>query len=150
MEFNSSAYMNDNLFLKYIVLYLLLALNYEPNLFALAMCSSHKTPPIFNSLRRHNIMPSLIFAGCTSLIQPLDFSINKPLKAGIRVLTDQVILNWENKADVENWSVIDTRVLTTWCVGDVWYQFCAERQLIGKRIFRMVELSLPLDGSVDH
>lgn len=152
VEFNATAYMNDKLFLKYIELYLLPALGSgnKPSLFALDLCSSHKTPAVLDSLRSHKIIPTLIPGGCTSLIQPLDVSINKPLKARIRDLTDEAILDCENATDFEKWSVGDRRVLTTWCVGDAWYQFCIEKQHLVKRVFRKVGLSLPIDGSADH
>lgn len=90
-------------------------------------------------------MLTLIFGGCTSLIQPLDISINKPLKVRIRDLTDEAI--FENP---EKLSVGDRRVLTTWGVGDTSYQFCMEKQDLVKKAFRIVGLSLPIDGSAHH
>lgn len=56
--------------------------------------------------------------GCTSLVQPLDVSINKPLKGMIRDLTDEAILDCESVESFEKWSVGQRRVLTTNCVGD--------------------------------
>lgn len=38
-------------------------------------------------------------------------------------------------------------MLTTWCVGDAWYQFCVEKDNIIRGVFRKVGLSLPIDGS---
>lgn len=101
VEFNTTAYMNDHLFLKYIELHLLPVLGNRPSLFAIDLCSSHKTPTVLKTLRHHKIMPSLIPAGCTSLVQPLDVSINKPLKARIRDLTDEAILDCERVEDFE-------------------------------------------------
>lgn len=142
--------MNDSLFIKYSELYLLPALNFRPSLFAIDLCSSHKTPAVLNIFRQHKVMPTLIPAGCTSLVQPLDVSINKPLKARIRDLTDEAILECERVEDFEKWSVGQRRILTTWCVGDAWYQFCIEKQDIIKSVFRKVGLSLSIDGSEDH
>lgn len=147
VEFNETAYMNDNLFLKYIELYLIPALGGRPSLFALDLCSSHKPPAVLDILCRNKIKPSLIPASCTGLLQPLDVSVNKPLKAKIRDLTDEAILDCEN--EFEKWTVGDRRILTTWCVGDAWYQFCVEKQDLVKRVFRKVGLSLPIDGSAD-
>lgn len=154
VEFNEKAYMNENLFLKYIKCYLIPALQQHsgPSLFAFDLCPSHKTPTVLNNLRNHQVMPSLIPAGCTSLVQPLDVSINKPLKERIRDLTDEAIYESEN-GDIgrfEKWTIGDRRVLTTCCVGDAWYEFCIEKQDLVKRIFRKVGLSLPIDGSADH
>lgn len=117
VEFNETAYMNDNLFLKYI---------------------------------QHQITSTMIPGGCTGLIQPLDVSVNKPLKARIRDLTDEAILECESFDHFEKWSVGQRRIMTTWCVGDAWYAFCIEKQDLVKRVFRKVGLSLPIDGSADH
>lgn len=148
VEFNDTAYMNDDLFLKYIELYLIPALGHRPSLFALDLCASHKTPKVLDLLRTHDIKPTLIPGGCTGLVQPLDVSINKPLKARIRDLTDEAIL--ECKDVFEKWTVGERRILTTWCVGDAWYLFCIEKQDVVKNVFRKVGLSLPIDGSADN
>lgn len=150
VEFNDKAYMNKDLFLKYIQLHLIPVLEGRPTLFAIDLCTSHKTPAVLDSLRQNRILPSLIPAGCTSLVQPLDVSINKPLKEYIWVLTDEAIRDCENIGDFEKWSVGQWRVLTTCCVGDAWYQFCIEKQDIVKRVFRKLGLSLPIDRSADH
>lgn len=150
VEFNTTAYMNDHLFPKYIELHLLPVLENQPSLFAIDPYSSYKTPAVLKTLRHHKIMPSLIPAGCTSLVQPLDVSINKLLNACIRDLTDEAILDCERVEEFEKGSVGQRWVLTTWCVGDAWYLFCIEKQDIIKRVFRKVGLSLPIDGSADH
>lgn len=130
--------MNDNLFPKYIELYLIPALGGWPSLFALYLCSSHKTPVVLDVLHYNKIKPTLIPAGCTGLLQPLDVSVNKPLKAKIRDLIDEAILDSENINEFEKWTVGDRRILTTWCVGDAWYQFCIEKQDLVKKVFRKV------------
>jgi hypothetical protein len=91
VEFNETTYMNDVLFLKYIELYLISALQGRSNLFTMDLCGSHKTEPVLNKLRTHQILSTMIPAGCTSLVQPLDVSINKPLKEHIWSLTDEAI-----------------------------------------------------------
>lgn len=149
VEFNEKAYMNDVLFLKYIQLHLIPVLEGRPSLFAIDLCTSHYTPAVLEKLRIHHIIPTLIPAGCTSLVQPLDVSINKPLKERIRDLTDEAIRECESVDDFQKWSVGDRRVLTTCCVGDAWYEFCIENRDLVKRIFRKVGLSLPIDGSAD-
>jgi len=88
--------------------------------------------------------------GCTSLVQPLDVSINKPLKGMIRDLTDEAILDCESVESFEKWSVGQRRVLTTNCVGDAWYRFCIEKKELVERVFRKLGLSLPADGSSDQ
>lgn len=117
VEFNDTAYMTEILFIKYIEKYLLPALNGKPSLFAMDLCTSYKTPAVLDLLRSNQITPSLIPAGCTSLVQPLDVSINKPLKEYVRSLTDEAIRDCESVETFEKWTVSNRRVLTTWTVG---------------------------------
>jgi len=101
VEFNAKAYMNDQLFLRYIDTYLIPVLGGRPTLFALDLMGSHKTPAVLEKLRQHNlnITPSLIPGGCTSLVQPLDVSVNKPFKEIMRDLTDTAIFEAESAED---------------------------------------------------
>jgi len=150
VEFNPTAYMNDTLFERYIISHLIPVLGNRPTLFALDLMGSHKTPAVLDLLRQNNITPSLIPAGCTSLVQPLDVSVNKPLKERIRDLTDERIFQLESMAEFEKWTVGDRRVMTTECVGEAFHQFHTERAEVIQRSFRKVGLSLPIDGSADN
>lgn len=150
VEFNDTAYMTEVLFIKYIEMYLIPALNGKPSLFAMDLCTSHKTPAVLEILRSKQITPTLIPAGCTSLVQPLDVSINKPLKEYIRTLTEEAIRDCESLEKVEKWTVSDRRILTTWSVGDAWYLFAVEKDELIRRVFRKVGLSLAADGSQDE
>ena len=124
VEFNDEAYMNGELFYEYMRDYVLPVLEGRPSLFALDLCSAHTTEPVMELFHSNSIVPSLIPAGCTSLLQPLDVSVNKPLKGKIRELTDEVILDCESVESFEKWSVGQRRILTTNCVGETWYEFC--------------------------
>ncbi|PUU75421.1 hypothetical protein B9Z19DRAFT_1067453 [Tuber borchii] len=98
----------------------------------------------------NSIIPPLIPAvGCTSLLQPLNVSVNTSLKGMIRELTDEAILDCESVESFEKWSVGQRRILTTNCIGDAWYKFCIEKKEIVEAVFRKVGLSLPADGSND-
>ena len=149
VEFNDEAYMNGELFYKYIKDYVLPVLEGRPSLFALDLCSAHTTEPVMELFHSNSIIPSLIPAGCTSLLQPLDVSVNKPLKGMIRELTDEAILDCESVESFEKWSIGQRRILTKNCVGDAWYQFCIEKKEIVEMVFRKVGLSLPADGRND-
>jgi len=46
VEFNEKAYMNGELFYKYIQEHIIPVLGGRPSLFALALCSAYKTEPI--------------------------------------------------------------------------------------------------------
>lgn len=150
VEFNEKAYMNDKLFLRYIDEHLIPVLGGRPTLFALDLIGSHKTPAVLDKLRSHNITPSLIPGGCTSLIQPLDVSINKPFKEILREFTDTAIFESESVEAFDKWTVSDRRILTTSCVGDTFYKFHLDKGDLIRKVFRKVGLSLPVDGSCDH
>ncbi|RPA96173.1 DDE-domain-containing protein, partial [Choiromyces venosus 120613-1] len=150
VEFNEEAYMNEKLFYRYLQENIIPVLGGKPSLFTLDLCSAHKTESVLQLLHFNHIIPSLIPAGCTSLVQPLDVSINKPLKGMIRELTDEAILDCESVKHFEKWSVGQRRILTTNCIGDTWYQFCIEKKGLVESVFRKVGLSLPADGSRDN
>lgn len=129
--------------LKYLEQWVIPAFQGLPSLLALDLCKSHKMLAVLNTLRAKQIIPSLIPGGCTGLVQPLDVSVNKPLKEIIRSLTDQAIVDSANQEaqypKPKNSSAVGRRrVLTTWCVGNAWYQFCIEKQELIKRAFRKV------------
>ncbi|RPA95043.1 DDE-domain-containing protein, partial [Choiromyces venosus 120613-1] len=150
VEFNEEAYMNEKLFYRYLQEHVIPVLVGRPSLFALDLCSAHKTESVLQLLHSNHIIPSLIPASCTSLVQPLDVSINKPLKGMTRELTDEAILDCESIEHFEKWSVGQRRILTTNCVRDTWYQFCIEKKGLVESVFRKVGLSLPADGSRDN
>ena len=149
VEFNDKAYMNDSLFLRYIEHHLAPVLQGRPTLFVIDLMGSHKTPAVLEKLRTHNITPSLIPGGCTSLVQPLDVSINKPFKDLMREHTDWAIFTAETIDAVHRWTVSQRRILTTTCVGEVYNKFHGEKGDIIRRVFRKVGLSQPVDGSRD-
>lgn len=146
VEFNEEAYMNDQLFLKYIEQHLLLTLGGRPSLFAIHNCKSHKTLAVLKMLKNHDVVPSRILAGCTSLLQCLYISINKPLKDKIRDLIDEAIIT----SDIDKWTVSERGILTTWRVGDAWYEFALEKGDIIRKAFQNIGLSLAVDGSKDN
>lgn len=142
--------MNDVLFEKYVRTYLIPVLGGRPTLFALDLMGSHKTPALLDLVRQNDITPSLIPAGCTSLVQPLDVSINKPFKGLMQDLTDERIFELESLDKFEKWTVGERRVMTTECVGNAFRQFHNEKAEIIRRSLRKVGLSLPINGSQDY
>jgi len=149
VEFNDKAYTNDQLFLRSIDTYLIPILGGWPTLFELDLMGSQKAPAVLEKLRLHNITPSLIPGCCTSLVQPLDVSINKPFKEIMRELTDSAIFEAESAESFHRWSVSDHHILTTSCIGDAYYRFHLKKGDIIRHVFRKVGLSLPANGSCD-
>ena len=57
----------------------------DPNVY-----TAQKMQPVKDLMSWFNtLVPVMVPAGCTSLVQPLDICINKPLKDRIRALADR-------------------------------------------------------------
>ena len=84
----------------------------------------------------------------TSIIQPLDVSINAPFKAIInRLATDHCAQNLQ--AYVEGTiPASERRVLLSQWVGQLWEELSAKKVMV-KRSFKKCRISVPIDGSKD-
>ncbi|RPA95463.1 hypothetical protein L873DRAFT_1792226 [Choiromyces venosus 120613-1] len=67
-------------FLQYIKEQLIPVLQNQPTLLTLDLFAAHKTEQMLDTFLANDITISLIPGGCTSLVQPLDVSINCPFK----------------------------------------------------------------------
>jgi len=97
----------------------------QPSLIALDAATFHHSPEVLTLLKKHDITPSLIPGGCTSLIQVLDVSVNKPLKELIRNELDTVMESMGQEAldalDNASASAIGRRrIIMTHAVGAAW------------------------------
>jgi len=118
----------------------------------------HSTEEVLTTLNSYDIIPSLIPAGCTGLVQPLDVSINKPFKVILRDLLDSLLDNYEaiNNTSLRELShtnlsaIAERRVLVTHAVGQAWEIFCEKNQESVIQTFRSLGLTLPIDGSCDN
>lgn len=148
VEFNPTVYNNDELFVKYIQTYLIPAVANRSSLFVCDFAEFHKTYVVRALLHQHDIIPSLIPPGCTSLLQPLDVSVSGSFKPSIQDFTDHAIEMRGRETD--KWTVGERRVLTTKCVRQMWETFCLSKRQLVIDSFRNVGLSLPIDGSHDY
>ena len=57
----------------------------RPTLMALDMFGGHKGDKVLDTMRAHDITLSVIPGGCTSMVKPLDISINRPYKDILKV-----------------------------------------------------------------
>jgi len=105
---------------------------------------------VLELLSQNKIIPSFIPAGYISLVQPLNISVNKPLKERIRDLTDEQIFQLESAEEFEKWKVDDRRIMTTHGIRKAFYQFHTEKADLIRTSFRKVGLALPIDGTFDH
>jgi hypothetical protein len=79
-----SGFMNEHIMIKYINKILIPYLHGRPSLLILDQLKAHKTEMVINHLKSNNIQQFFIEAGFTSELQPIDVSINGPLKRKFR------------------------------------------------------------------
>ena len=142
--------MNEGLFEQYIKNHLLSVLSSQPILFTMDLMGSYKTPAILDHLSKANVTLSFIPARCTTLVQPLDISINKLLKERLWYLTNERIFQLESMEEFEKWTPQDRRIMITHCVGNTFYEFHEEEGEAIRGSFWNVGLMLPIDESLDH
>jgi hypothetical protein len=168
---NSEAYCNGEVMLWWIKEFLVPALEgavaglapheRPPSLFALDAVSFHRTEEVKSVLRQHNIVPAAIPAGCTSLLQPLDVSVNSPFKKKLQDYMDERLVQLEDKEEEairagrplsSDSAIGERRVLVTEAVGEVWRSFTNDpvKRDMTIHSFQKTGLALPIDGSLDH
>lgn len=174
VKFNEEGYANEDIILQWIDQQLIPVIQREkpfngciceatglptgfavpnaPGFIALDSASFHKTPAVLEILKKHNITPSIIPGGCTSLIQVLDVTVNRTFKdflkeemenelfrlvhlkgEGILAVLDQHDMSDEE--EVNFGPSIDgvisaiglRRILLTRAVGHAWERFSCER-----------------------
>jgi hypothetical protein len=85
IKFNPTAYANSDNMLAWLDEQLIPVLDGEPTLLVLDLFGGHKTEEVLDMMKAHDIVLSVIPAGCTGIVQPLDVSINRPFKDILKV-----------------------------------------------------------------
>jgi len=91
VKFNPKAYANSANIVEWLDQQVIAVLSGRPTLMALDMFGGHKTDEVLDTMRAHDITLSVIPGGCTSMVQPLDISINRPYKDILKVSTHQAL-----------------------------------------------------------
>ena len=105
--------------------------------------SSHISDEIIENCTGSYKDISILPAGCTSILQPLDISINKPFKTYIKekyiqyCITKNITISKVNKEDIIKW------------ICDVWYDEKLITTSIIYNSFKFSGLSNKIDGSED-
>lgn len=166
VKFNDEAYANENIILEWIHEQLIPVIHRcnpfqgpisdstglpcgtpainVPGLVSLDAASFHKTPAVLETLKRANITPSMIPAGCTSLIQVLNVSVNRPFKDFLKEALDDELFNLVRLQGEQILAVLDEsdtestvdgiissvglrRILLTRAVATAWCKFGSEK-----------------------
>lgn len=85
VKFNPTAYANSENMIEWLEEQVIPVLEGQPTLLALDLFGGHKTDEVLDTLKAHDITISVIPAGCTGIVQPLDISINRPFKDILKV-----------------------------------------------------------------
>ena len=121
----------------------------KPKLLIADVHRAQKTANVLNALKACNTTVVLVPPCCTSLVQPLDVSVNAKFKQTIdRQQTEHMQENLELYVN-NSLSASQRRVLITGWVGAAWADLCQQKDMI-KRAFRKCGISVPIDGSRDE
>jgi hypothetical protein len=147
VEYNKTAYNNEDLMKQWICDELDPILEGKDLLLVMDVAAFHKTPGVLEDLRIRNITTALIPPGLTSLLQPLDTSINGPFKGWLREACDRYI----DRVDPDGqkvWSTSDKRVMTTWVVSDA-MKVLESRDDLVRKAFITTGISINPNGDED-
>lgn len=118
--FNPKGYSNQEVTLDWLATDLIpsSAFPEKPQFIAPDFFAGQKTAPVLNAFRNSHTITSFISEGCTGLVQPLDTTVNKILKAKINELLDYELDRNPELRELGRFSVGDRRVCMTWIVED--------------------------------
>jgi hypothetical protein len=85
--------------------YSTLSVKQEPRLLALNAFSPYITSAVRNALKAQKVTVSIILKGCTSIVQVLDVSLNKLLKALIKEEQDSHYNRYLNKWQQDKYNI---------------------------------------------
>jgi len=141
VEFNKKAYANTEIIIFWLEELLLPNLGPRPTLLIMDL-RSHKTGPVREISKANDIALSLVPAGCTGLVQPIDISINRPFKD---LLKGEIGKEFERRDNggasdevVGSSAVGKMRVMMTRCVAEAWKVFVVR----GGRLLYEVSVAL--------
>ena len=80
VKFNPTAYANSTNMVQWPEDQLVPVLDSQPTLIPVDLFSGHKTEEVLDTFIAHDITVSIIRAGCTGIVEPLDVSVNWPFK----------------------------------------------------------------------
>ena len=109
----------------------------------------HKTEAIQDMFKaEYNTSITYVPGGCSSLVQPVDVSFNRPFKSAVE---QQATQHMQENLDSYVYGRLNAsarRVLMTEWVSQAWQDICSDKQMIIPS-FKKCAISVPIDGSED-
>jgi hypothetical protein len=122
----------------------------EPRLLSLDAFAPQMTKGLMAEFKKLNYTTSYIPGGCTSFVQVLDVSLNKPLKQLVAQAAEDHADKYASWYQEGKFTISERRVLLTQWVAIAWKRLHEEYKDTIIKTFRSVGLSLNPDGSEDH
>jgi hypothetical protein len=122
----------------------------EPRFLCLDAFAPQMTQGLRKEFKKLNYTTSYIPGGCTGFVQPLDVSLNKPLKALVAQYAADHADKFYNKYVAGDFTVGERRILLTQWIGDAFDELHVKYKKTIIETFQRVGLSLNLDGSEDY
>ena len=92
VSYQKKAWVDEHEMMKWITDIWIVYTKKEPSLLFLDSFSAHLTDKVKDTFKRYNTTIVVIPGGCTSVLQPLDVSINKPVKSILRQSWERYML----------------------------------------------------------
>jgi len=130
--------------------------NRKPSLCVLDSFRAHITEKVKKDFKRVGAQLAVIPGGCTSKLQPLDVSVNKPFKAYLRVswsnfireATEEMVKSKETDDPIERLRPADKQLVVNWIVSAV--DKLKEKKELIRNSFRVTGIANTHNGSEDH
>lgn len=145
------AWMDETLMLRWINEIYLPFTGRERSLLVMDSFRAHITDDVKKQLRRGNVVPAIIPGGCTSKLQPLDVSINKPVKSYLRRSWTEYIRDATNalqSSDETSNGRIKTaskQIVLDWVINAM--DTLKEKRAMIVKSFKVCGISVNLSGS---
>jgi len=154
VSFHSKAYATTVTILYWLLKQLLLKLGGLSSLLIMDLLCSHRTKPVTKLPKKNDITLSMVLAGCSGIVQPVNISFNRPFtKYMLKEEIDKEFEGADNNVGLDDITGSsaggEMRVMMTRCVGAAWERFCWETREVIIRSYRCISASLPIDGSFD-
>ena len=149
--FQDNACVNEDIFLWWIEhawkLSCMSIFDKSQKLLVLDVHQAQKTELVKATFKNCRTSMAMVPPGCTSLVQPLDVSINKPFKQYLEEASEEHYYNNTTSWMEGKISAKERRILMSKWVVDAWDKICHQNKESIKRSFIKTGIAIPEDGS---